>query len=245
LSWTPIVERIGLLPGIIAVEPGPPPGPKSSTVAIMAANAPSSVTTADLDWPILINPDDSIPEGEPVSYQIGHRRFGSDPTSASPVPGDPSPSDLLYEGAPIFVPASKAQLPSPGRTLHTDRNGGSGLEPGWWGWWIRGVDLFGRVSQPSPWVLAPVSDSRLPPAPVLLQAEWVQRDLPATTVAVLGRSSEARHWLDSSADDAGLVASWAFGPDEVDLCPDVDGFRLLMRRPSLPAGAPAETAVEY
>jgi len=41
---------------------------------------------------------------------------------------------------------------------------------------IRGVGLFGRVSAPSAWGLGAVHDTAPPPSPVMVQAEWVQRD---------------------------------------------------------------------
>lgn len=63
-----------------------------------------------------------------------------------------------------------------------------------------------------------------PPAPVLIQAEWVQRNLPAATIAVVERSVEARRWLQNSTANNGLVVSWVFGPDQANLRDDVDAF---------------------
>lgn len=246
ISWTPTVERFGLLPGIVAIEPGPPAGPASLTVQVIPADSPSAIATADLDWPIRINPNDnSISEGEPISYQVGHRRLGNDPAVAVTAPATTLRTDLLHEGAPVFVPAARALEPIGQRVLHTDRNGGSGLSAGRWGWWKCGVDLFGRVSTPSPWVQAAVLDVAPPPAPIMVEAEWIQRNMPQTTVAVLGRSTEGARWLQSSLANAGLIASWAYGPDQAELRPDVDGFHLLMRRPAPVAGAPADAALQY
>ncbi|HWO19260.1 MAG TPA: hypothetical protein VNO30_10805 [Kofleriaceae bacterium] len=244
MSWRSTVERFGLLPGIVAIEPGPPAGPSSLTVAVAPADSPSALATADLDWPIKINPDDSIPEGEPISYQLGRRHLGTDPTVPTPDPATTVRADLLYEGAPVIVSAAVAQEPFGQRVLHTDRSGGAGLSAGRWGWWVRGVDLFGRASAPSPWVQAAVLDVAPPPAPIMVEAEWVQRNLPEATVGVLGRSTEGARWLQRSQADAGLIASWTYGPDQAELRPDVDGFRLLMRRPAGVAGAPAG-ALQY
>jgi hypothetical protein len=75
---------------------------------------------------------------------------------------------LAYRGSPIFsIPASIARLFHLHRTrvLHIDRNDIEQwtLSTGWWvGGGSRGVDLFGRVSQPSPWAIAP-SLIQLPP----------------------------------------------------------------------------------
>jgi hypothetical protein len=245
LGWTPIVDELGLLPGIVATEPGPPPGPGAVAVVVSAADAPSAPVAANLDWAIAIAADGSTREDQAISYQVGHRQIGADPTAPQPVPTAPADTDLAFQGAPIFIAAAQALLPPGQRVLVIDRNDGLGFTGGWWGWWVRGVDLFGRVSHPSGWGLAAVVDHGPPPAPILVQAEWVQRNLPATTLSVLGRSTEAQRWLAASTAAAGLVASWAFGPDEAEIRPDVDGFRLLLRLPSAPSGAPPGTPLQY
>jgi hypothetical protein len=245
MRWTSVIERIGLLPGITAVEPGAPPGPASLVVSVAPAVSPSAIALARLDWPINLTAADSTPEGEPVSYQIGHRYLDANPAAPIPLPAAADQADLLYLGSPVFIQASVARLPRAGRVLHTDRNDGTGLAAGQWGWWVRGVDLFGRVSRPSPWAIASVVDSAPAPAPVLIQAEWVQRNLPAATVSVIGRSVEAQRWLRDSTGDEGLVVSWAYGPDQANLRPDVNGFQLLARKPVLPTNAAAGDPLAY
>lgn len=245
MSWTPVVERFGLLPGIVAVDNGPPLGPAFLSVAVIQGDSPSAITTADLDWPIKINADDSIPEGGPISYQIGHRSLNTDPAIAVSNPVTILATDLLHNGDPIFVPSARARETLGQRVLYSDRNEGVGLSPGRWAWWIRGVDLFGRVSTPSPWVQAAVVDTAPPPAPIMIEAEWVQRNIPETTIGVLGRSTEGERWLQSSSANAGLIASWTYGPDQTELRPDVDGFRLYIRLPiSLPS-APVGAELQY
>jgi hypothetical protein len=123
LGWTPVIEQIGLLPGSVAVEPGPTS--LQATATVTPAYPPSAIATADLDWPLTIAPDDdSIPEGEPVSYQIAHRRLDLTPAAAmAPVPGTSIRTDRPgLSGSPIFIPASIARLPPVGRLLHIDRN---------------------------------------------------------------------------------------------------------------------------
>jgi hypothetical protein len=241
ITFTPIVEKIGLLPGIVAVEPGPAPGPGSLAVSVSKADSSSALAVANLDWSVIVAADGSIPEGQPISYQVGHRRLNTDPTTAQPTPKPPADADLMFDRAPVFLAAAQLQLPLGQRVLVSDR----GLASGWWGWWIRGVDLFGRVSKPSAWALAAVADVAPPPAPILVHAEWVQRNLPASTVAALGRSVEARRWLTASTADDGLIACWAYGPDQASVGGDVDGFRLLVRTPAAPSGAPAGAALQY
>ena len=120
-----------------------------------------------------------------------------------------------------------------------------GLAAGVWGWWVRGVDLFGRVSDSSPWTTAPIEDVAPAPSPVMVQAEWVQRDLPEITVSVVGRSVEANRWLAASAADEGLVASWTLPPEQTEFRNDVDGFQLLLRNARTRRGAPAGAALVY
>ena len=245
LTFTPTVERVGLLPGIVATEPGPPPGPSVILAQVAPADSPSAIATASLDWPTLVGADGSIRDGQPLSYQVGHRRLVADPLAAQPTPPPARDADLIFDGAPIFVSSAQVQQPFGQRLLLLDRNAGAGLTPGWWGWWVRGVDVFGRVSAPSGWALAPAFDAAPPLAPLLLQAEWVQRNLPGWTVATIGRSVEAGRWLASSAADQGLVACWAFGPDQAAVSGDVDGFRLLLRLPAAPAGGAAGASLQY
>ncbi|WP_156404595.1 hypothetical protein [Curvibacter sp. PAE-UM] len=249
MRWTALTERVGMLPGIQAVERGAPPGPGALWASVVPAESSSAISLAKLDWPIRTASGDAVPEGEPISYQIGHRHVGSDPTIPLPVPDPPKQTDLLYKGAPVFIRSEATQEPSPGRVLHVDRNDGAGLAPGHWAWWVRGVDLFGRVSEPSPWALAAVTDSAPPAAPILIQAEWVQRSLPPATVNVIGRSVAAQRWLNNplnSGTENALVASWVFGPEQTKLQQDVNGFHLLFRKPNpLPIGAPDDTTTQY
>ncbi len=128
IVWTPIIERIGLLPGIVAVEPGPPPGPTSLQATVAPAKSPSAIITANLDWPVAINAYGFTTEGNPVSYQIGHRYLDPDPTATTPIPAVATRADLLYQGSPIFISSLLAEaLPPPGRVLHSDRNDSAGL----------------------------------------------------------------------------------------------------------------------
>ncbi|WP_250280076.1 hypothetical protein [Frankia sp. Cppng1_Ct_nod] len=242
VGWTPVVERFGLLTGVVAAEPPPPAGPPSVAVAVVHADSPSALAVAQLDWDVPAAADGVLPETAAVAYQIGHRHLLSDPAAPTPVPAGPVHRDLLYDAAAVYLAEAAVAKVRP-RTLHVDRVGGAGLSPGWWGWWARGVDLFGRVSAPTPWTLRVVLDSAPPPAPILVAAEYVQAGMPAA--AGVGRSAEARRWLSTHPGVDALVVSWAFGPDEARVSPDADGFRLLVRHPAPVAGAPAGSALVY
>jgi len=232
LRWSAMFERSGILPGIVAIEPGAPAAPTALTVQAVPASSPASIATAALDWNLPSDGRGALPEQATVCYQLGRRRLAADPANAVATPATIDPTDLLYAGAPLYPAAAQTALAFGQRVLHMDRNAGQGLSAGRWAWWVRGVDLFGRVSDASPWAQVGIVDQAPPAAPVLVEAQWVQRALPAAAVMSLGRSSEAARWLQRSQAPAGLVASWVFGPDQMANHTDVDGFELHLRRPS-------------
>jgi hypothetical protein len=247
LTFTPRISRFGLLPGIVAADPGPPPGPTTISVRV-SRRSPSASTVAALAWDTPRTADGTIPEGMPVGYQVGHRLLTPDPHAPTPAtPDGRLRSDLVADGGVIYLPppgvaAADEELYLDG--LHTT------LSPGWWGWWSRGVDLFGRISAPTPWTLAAVIDDTAPPKPLMVQAEYVQASAPA---AITGRSAEATRWLAANPGTDGLVVRWSYRPEEADLTGDVDRFRLAVRfptpgstgpgaYPNFPAGAPSGTS---
>jgi hypothetical protein len=232
-TWYVLDRRVGVLPSVHARELGPPVGPASLDATVQLPRSPSGIASAALDWPLAVGSDGSTVEGGVIAYQVGRRLLGPPEGATAPATGPASSADVLRPLAPIYL-SPQAVTSSPPRILHVDYNDGRGLPAGWWGWWVRGVDLFGRVSAASSWGVGRVDDVAPPPAPVLVQAEWVQRSLPAMTVAVLGRSVEASRWLAASADEdplpeAGLVAAWTLPPEQAELRDDIDGFRLFLR----------------
>ncbi len=233
LSWRAMFERSGILPGIVAVDPGAPAAPTALTANAVLAQSPAAIATASLDWTLPSDGRAALPENASVCYQLGRRRLADDPASNAPTPAAAS-TDLLYAGAPMYPAAAQTELAFGQRVLHSDRNNGQGLKAGRWAWWVRGVDLFGRASEASPWAQVGIVDQAPPAAPVLVEAEWVQRALPPTAVMSIGRSSEAARWLQRSQAPAGLIASWVFGPDQMAMHTDVDGFELHVRQPSAP-----------
>lgn len=233
MNWSAMFERSGILPGIVADDPGAPAAPTVLTAHAMPAQSPAAIATASLDWTLPSDGRAALPENATVCYQLGRRRLANDPATTAPTPAA-ADADLLYAGAPMYPAAVQTALAFGQRFLHTDRNNGQGLSAGRWAWWVRGVDLFGRVSEASPWAQVGIVDQAPPAAPVLVEAEWVQRALPPATVMSMGRSSEAARWLQRSQAPAGLIASWVFGPDQMALHTDVDGFELHVRRPPSP-----------
>jgi hypothetical protein len=245
-SWYEADRRTGVLPSVYARDPGAPVGPGSIDATLQLPDSPSGLASAALDWPLPVGSDGATLEGEVIAYQVGHRLLGAAALLNAPATGPATAADVVRPFSPIYL-----SLPSiadtPPRKLHIDYNEERGLGPGWWGWWVRGVDLFGRVSAASSWDVGKVEDTAPPPAPVLVQAEWVQRALPPMTVAVHGRSVEAQRWLTATESevpqpDAGLVAAWAMPPEQAELRDDVDGFRLFLRKaapqPQAALGAP-------
>jgi hypothetical protein len=247
-SWFKADRRTGILPSVYARDPGAPAGPASIDATVELPASPSGLARAVLDWPLPVGDDSATLEGDVVAYQVGHRLLGASTLLNAPATGPAAAADVLRPFSPIYL-SMQSIADTPPRRLHLDYNDGRGLGPGWWGWWVRGVDLFGRVSPASSWDTARIEDTAPPPAPVLVQAEWVQRALPAMTVAVMGRSVEAQRWLTASEGElpqpvAGLVAAWAMPPEQAAVRDDVDGFRLFLRkaapRPGAAQGAPLE-----
>jgi hypothetical protein len=233
MNWSAMFERSGILPGIAAVDPGAPGAPTVLTAHAVPAQSPAAIVTASLDWTLPSDGRAALPENATVCYQLGRHRLADDPATQAPTPAA-ADTDLLYAGAPMYPAAGQTALAFGQRVLHTDRNNGQGLSAGRWAWWVRGVDLFGRVSESSPWAQVGIVDQAPPAAPVLVEAEWVQRAFPPEAVMSMGRSSEAARWLQQSQAPAGLLASWVFGPDQMANHTDVDGFELHLRRPPAP-----------
>ena len=248
-SWYEAELRTGVLPSVYARDPGAPAGPVSIDATPQLPESPSIIASAALDWPLPLGSDGAAREGDVIAYQVGHRFLGAPAAPSAPATGPAAATDIPRPLAPLYL-SQQAIAASPPRKLHVDYNEGKGLDPGWWGWWVRGVDLFGRVSAASSWDVARVDDVAKPPAPVLVQAEWVQRDLPPMTVAVMGRSVEAAHWLAATdamnpQPEAGLVAAWALPPEQATVRDDVDGFRLSLRKAYMKPGAAAGAPIEY
>jgi len=248
-SWYVADRRTGVLPSVYTRDPGAPVGPASIDATVELPASPSGLARAALDWPLPVGGDGATLEGDVVAYQVGHRLLGASTLPNAPATGPAAAADVLRPFSPIYL-SMQSIADAPPRRLHLDYNDGRGLGPGWWGWWVRGVDLFGRVSAASSWDVGRIEDTAPPPAPVLVQAEWVQRALPAMTVAVSGRSVEAQRWLAASEGeipqpDAGLVAAWAMPPEQAALRDDVDGFRLFMRKAAPRPGAAPDAPLEY
>jgi hypothetical protein len=233
---------------VYARDPGAPSGPRTIDATVQLPSSPSGIASAALDWPLPVGSDGTTLEGEVIAYQVGRRFLNTPASPNAPATGPAAATDIPRPFAPLYL-SQQAIADTPPRKLHVDYNEGSGLGPGWWGWWVRGVDLFGRVSAASSWDVAKVDDVAPAPAPVLVQAEWVQRSLPPMTVAVLGRSVEASRWLAGTAaemprPEAGLVAAWALPPEQAAVRDDIDGFRLFLRKavanPQAAVGAPLE-----
>ena len=249
VSWYNVERRTGVLPSVYARDPGAPAGPASIDATVRLPASPSAIASAALDWPLTVATDGSALEGEVIAYQVGRRFLGAPTSTTAPATGPATATDVLRPFAPLYLSQQSISEPQP-RTLHVDYNDGRGLPAGWWGWWVRGVDLFGRVSGASGWDVGRVDDIAAPPAPVLVQAEWVQRSLPEMTIAVLGRSVEASRWLAASAaeiplPEAGLVVSWALPPEQAALRDDIDGFRLSLRTAAEQPGAAANAPLVY
>jgi hypothetical protein len=248
------VERSGLIPGMSPADPGPPAGPTWLT-ATQSSAADSRRIEAELDWETAL-PGGAAPEPASVGVQVGGLMIGGDPLT--PQPGVPPfrRKYLLRDGGVAITPPSLASRPSPRVLMRDAGPGATGLPDGWYAWWVRGVDLFGRCSPATPPATLAVLDAVPPPPPMVVLAEQVQADLPPGLVTMLGRSPLAAAWLAANPGDDALACCLAWTPELAALAPDVDAFSVYVRRPlhvtpadprdpaETYAGVPWGTAVE-
>jgi hypothetical protein len=245
LRWrVAAIERFGLIPGMSAGDPGPPAGP--SWIAARLASAQETLRVeAELDWESL-PPPSPTPELGAIGVQVAGLRFGADPAAAQPPAPAFARKYLLRDGAVVILPEHIRATPSPRVLLRDAGPAAAGLAEGWYAWWARGVDLFGRCSPASPPAVLAVEDSVLPPPPMLVLAEEIQADLPPMSVAVLGRSPLATAWLEANPGVDGLACCLAWTPELARAAPDVDAFRVYVRRPTYPVVTdPRDPAENY
>jgi hypothetical protein len=226
----PDVRRYGLIPGIAAADPGAPTGPGWVTATRVSGDDSRRVEVG-LDWDTT-PPGGPQPEYAAVGAQVAGVRFGADPWTPRPAVPAFSRAYLLREGASALTPPDLAAAPPPRVLLRDSGPTNDGLTGGWYAWWVRGVDLFGRCAQPSPPALLAVVDDTPPPPPSLVLAEQIQADLPDTLLTVLGRSPLAAGWLAAHPTQDALAVCLAWTPELAELAPDVDAFNLYVRRPN-------------
>jgi hypothetical protein len=239
----PYIERVGVLPGILATGASAPVGPDWITAVVEQPAQCNGPIQALLDWETKVLPGGIARPEEAIFYQVAGTQISNDPAATAPATPMFRADYALRDGDFIIVRPDIAAAPSP-RTLLIDRHDGTGLKEGWRVWWARGVDLFGRASAPSEPDVRRVEDVAAPPAPVLVLAEYVQGDLPDTGARVL--SAVGRQWLAANANGKALVVAWAWTPELDQQCPDVDGFKCYTRHPvATTGGAEDEAATTY
>jgi len=112
---------------------------------------------------------------------------------------------FLITGHPPADPSQPRPPVDPLRYLHTR------LPDGWYGYRLRAVDLFGRISPPDQTGrdIAKVSlqNQLVPPSPVLLSARYIQQDDPQLLL-----TAEEDTWLENNQNKNGLRVLWAFPP---------------------------------
>lgn len=221
------VERDAIVPSVFAAEPGPPRGPGWVEASTDQPGGAAQPIRAALRWEIALGPAADLPDRGCVLFQPARATLLADPSAPAPTPPPFEPGFVLFDGDPVLVPKELAGAVPP-QPFVVDRP----LEEGWHAWWVRGVDLFGRCSEPSPPRVERAVDDARPPPPALLVAEYAQADLGDEQRALRGLTPFGAAWLaDHPGEDAAVVA-WAWTPELEALCPDVDGFRVHVRRPA-------------
>jgi hypothetical protein len=223
--WRPgaTVTRSSILPYVTAGPAPAPPAPQALTVTVDAP--PGSPARAALRWDITGAADPF--SGGVHTHQLAATQISTDPTS--PAPAAPAFEErMLLDSQPRLV---SKQAAAAGDPLAYEW----ALSEGWRAWWVRGVDLFGRVSDPSRPVVAAVADPSAPPAPVIVAAEYVQVGLDPYTAASLGRSAAGDAWANAQpavGAQSAIIVTFAWTPDLDARCADVDAFRVYARTPN-------------
>jgi hypothetical protein len=240
LAWetTPFIERTAILPGI-AARPNPAPATPSGLMALVRQSSGAAVPNeAALDWDLPVSTGGEHLPDSAVFYQIGAAQISTTPDTSQPSPPQFNPrAHLPNPPEPILVPAEVGAVPRP-RVLNVY----AGLTEGWWCWWVRGMDIFGRVSAPSAPFVAKVEDIASPPAPMKVFGEYAQANLPGGNPLV-ALSTFSHAWLKTHNDTSGIFVVWEWTPELEARCPDVDGFRLYIRRPVLNSNTSNDSAV--
>jgi hypothetical protein len=191
----------------------PPPGGLVAEVS-----QPGRQPRAGLRWtpppPGSAGPFNAIPR-----FQAYGRKDADDP-NAVPAVGEPGPGDELTD-TPVLVPPGVVGAEPPRPFVHQRE-----LAEGVHTWWARSVDLFGRVGD-STATRGLVVDRALPPPPRIVDAAWLQAGAPPTAPW----TPAAAHWRSTHPGANGLHLRWAWTPELHARAPDVEAFRVIVRRP--------------
>lgn len=228
-TWEPKgaapVQREAILPYVVAAPGGPPPRPAWLTADIASPGGAARPPRAALRWDTVSGAD--LVTGGTVLYQLAAVQLTDE---TQPVP--PFNADYLLRGG---IPVAVLPGAGPERPMAFD----GPLSEGPRAWWVRGVDLFGRVSAPSDPAAGMVRDDAVPPPPIILAAEYVQPDVDAGLARLLGRTAAGEAWASANSLPA-VIVTLAWPPELADRAPDVDAFRIHARLPA--ADGPWTTA---
>ncbi|HBV97451.1 MAG: hypothetical protein JL50_08235 [Peptococcaceae bacterium BICA1-7] len=219
------VERTALLPCVIAQEPGAPSGPGLLYPEVVQAGNAVRSLEARLHWDLPLSRSGAVSETGPVFYQVAGVQVGDDPEQPAQQPPQFNNNFFLHKDQLLMVPPQAAAADYP--CFFIDRP----LSEGWRCWWVRGVDLFGRVSVFSAPEIAQIVDNALPPAPSILLAEYVQDSLAASQQSLTGYSEFGQAWLAANPGGQAVVVGWGWTPELALEWPDVDCFQVHVRRP--------------
>ena len=99
------------------------------------------------------------------------------------------------------------------------------LGDGWYGYRLRTIDFFGRINSydqaGNDIKVVAVENSRRPPAPLLLDANYIQQG-----VSSLLRTREESDWLANHPDSDGLRVKWSWPPALYHIAPDALTFKI-------------------
>jgi hypothetical protein len=127
--------------------------------------------------------------------------------------------EFLITGHPPADPSQPKPPVDPLRYIHPR------LPDGWHGYRLRTVDLFGRISPPGSVSTVKLQNRRLPPAPILLAARYLQQDEPPRLRRLLRTAGEDT-WLKNNPSSNGLRVLWAWPPSSYHQAPKVLTFKI-------------------
>ncbi|MDQ4143789.1 MAG: hypothetical protein M3198_08640, partial [Actinomycetota bacterium] len=127
--------------------------------------------------------------------------------------------EFLITGNPPADPLQPKPPVDPLRYIHPR------LPEGWYGYRLRTVDLFGRISPPGGVSTVKLQNRRLPPAPILLAARYLQQDEPPRLRRLLRTAGEDA-WLKNHPNSNGLRVLWAWPPASYRRAPKALTFKI-------------------
>ena len=180
-------------PAIDAPELEPPAVLPTRTGIGVDGALSANQSSVGLRWSLPVSGGNSLLPNAPIFYHVQRADLGN-----LEQPEPPTAETLLNEVAPTLVTQSHASQVSgadENRSYYTDRD----LPEGWYGYQVRGIDIFGRLGEWSQAETVQIIERLAPPTPQAVSAEYLDPADPWL-------SQEDKDW--ALANGLGLRVSW-------------------------------------